>query len=301
MYGDDIYSKKDIEKCLSRKNCILAKKVSDPSRFGVLILNGEKVKGIVEKPKEFVSNMANAGLYVLDRKIFDVIKNVKKSERNEFELTDALSELAGIADIYCEEVKNFWCAVSYPWNILEANEYFLANEKEKIAESARIEEGAHLSGKVSVGSGTIIKKGAYIEGPVKIGNNCLIGPNCYLRGSTSIGNNCHIGQAVEIKNSIIGENTNVAHLSYIGDSIIGDNCNLAAGTITANLRHDFKNVKSLIKEEMKDTGRTKLGIIMGDNCKTGIHTSFYPGVKIGPGTWTMPADIIKKDLCSGKS
>ncbi|MDP3057480.1 MAG: DapH/DapD/GlmU-related protein [bacterium] len=204
--------------------------------------------------------------------------------------------MAGKTEVDYEEVKGFWHAVSYPWNLLEANEFMLSRNKPIKSKKSIIEKGAILKGKVSIGVNTLIKSGSYIEGPVMIGKNCIIGPNCYLRAFTVIGNNSHIGNAVEIKNSIIGGNTNVAHLSYVGDSIIGDNCNLGGGTITANLRHDWKNIKCMIKGELKDTGRQKLGVIMGDNCKTGIHTSLYPGVKINPGCMTLPGDIVKRDL-----
>jgi bifunctional UDP-N-acetylglucosamine pyrophosphorylase/glucosamine-1-phosphate N-acetyltransferase len=137
--------------------------------------------------------------------------------------------------------------------------------------------------------------GTYIKGNVIIGENCLIGPNCYLRGNTSIGNGCHIGQAVEIKNSIIMDNAKVPHLSYIGDSVIGKNSNLGAGTITANLKHDNENVRSVVKGKIVDTGRRKLGTIIADDVHTGINTTIYPGRKIWPGVSTLPGEIIDKD------
>jgi len=117
-----------------------------------------------------------------------------------------------------------------------------------------------------------------------------------LRGTTAIGDNCHIGQAVEIKNSIIGDNTDIAHLSYVGDSVVGDSVNFGAGTIIANLRFDGGNIKTPVNNVIQDTGRRKFGAIVGDNCKTGIHVSFYPGVKINPGSQIPPAEIIKRDI-----
>ena len=77
------------------------------------------------------------------------------------------------------------------------------------------------------------------------------------------------------------ENTNVSHLSYVGDSVIGSNCNIAAGTNIANLRFDNQSVKTKIKNQMIDSGRRKLGSIIGDSVKTGINSSFSPGVKVG--------------------
>ena len=178
--------------------------------------------------------------------------------------------------------------------MLETNEFFLNRIKKKI--KGIIEKNVTIKGEVVIAKGTLVKSGAYIEGPVVIGENCVIGPNCYIRASTSIGNNSKVGNAVDIKNSIIGENTCIAHLAYIGDSVIGDNVNVAAGVITANLRHDGKNIKTPVKGKIVDAGRRKLGAIVGDNVKLGINTSIYPGRKIWPDKTTLPCEIVKKDI-----
>ncbi len=296
MFGDDLYSGKDIKKLLNYKNAILAGRVKNPQCFGVLKKREDIFCEVVEKPKKFISDLVSIGCFIFSKNIFNVLDEIKLSKRNEYELTDAYNLLTKKEEVKIIEVEDYWLPMTYSWNLLEANEFILSRIKSQKDKNAKIEKGATLKEKIIIGKNTLIKSGSYIEGPVVIGNDCAIGPNCYLRSGTTIGNNCHIGQAVEIKNSIIGDNTNVAHLSYVGDSIIGENCNLGAGTITANLRHDWKNIKCMIKEELKDTGRQKLGIIMGDNCKTGIHTSFYPGVKINPGCMALPGEIIKRDL-----
>jgi len=72
--------------------------------------------------------------------------------------------------------------------------------------------------------------------------------------------------------------------------------NLGAGTITANLRHDGRNHSSSVAGELLDTGRRKLGVIIGDNVHTGIHTSIYPGRKIWPEKSTLPGEIVRKDI-----
>ena len=72
-------------------------------------------------------------------------------------------------------------------------------------------------------------------------------------------NECRVGQSCEIKNSILFDGCAVPHLSYVGDSIIGERTNFGAGTITANVRHDGGTIKSMVKGEMIDTGRRKLG------------------------------------------
>lgn len=158
-----------------------------------------------------------------------------------------------------------------------------------------VEDGAVIKGIAVIGKGTVVKSGSYIEG-LLLSEKIARLPNCYIRGSTSIGNNCKIGNAVEIKNSIIMDNTHVGHLSYFGDSVIGENVNIGAGTITANLKHDNENVKSMYNNVLVDSGRRKLGAIIADNVHTGINTSIYPGRKIFPGKTTNPGEVVKKDV-----
>jgi bifunctional UDP-N-acetylglucosamine pyrophosphorylase/glucosamine-1-phosphate N-acetyltransferase len=186
-------------------------------------------------------------------------------------------------------------AITYSWDLLRANVEAMTSRKSYVQES-----GAHASlyvdGRLQVGKGTKILPGVVIEGDVIIGDNCKVGPNCYIRGSTSIGDKCHVGQAVEIKNSILLPGTNVGHLSYLGDSILGEKVNFGAGTITSNLRHDGGAHRSPIEGQMVDTGRRKLGAIIGDGVHTGIHTSIYPGRKLWPKTSTLPGAIVDKDI-----
>jgi len=186
-------------------------------------------------------------------------------------------------------------AIIFSWDLLRANVEAMTARKSYVQES-----GAHASlyvdGRLQVGKGTKILPGVVIEGDVIIGDNCKIGPNCYLRGSTSIGDKCHVGQAVEIKNSILLAGTNVGHLSYLGDSILGEKVNFGAGTITSNLRHDGGAHRSPVEGRMVDTGRRKLGAIVGEGVHTGIHTSIYPGRKLWPKTSTLPGAIVDKDI-----
>jgi bifunctional UDP-N-acetylglucosamine pyrophosphorylase/glucosamine-1-phosphate N-acetyltransferase len=134
---------------------------------------------------------------------------------------------------------------------------------------------------------------------VKIGKNSQIGPNCFIRPATSIGDGCHVGNAVEVKNSIIMDGSNAPHLNYVGDSIIGENTNLGAGTITANLRHDRGNVRVEVKGRLEDSGRHKLGAIIGHNVKVGINVSIYPGRKIGSNSFIGPGAIVDRNVPQG--
>ncbi|MBN2452444.1 MAG: hypothetical protein JXR77_18810 [Lentisphaeria bacterium] len=159
-----------------------------------------------------------------------------------------------------------------------------------------VREGVVVDGHLALGTGSVLLPGVYIEGNAVIGRDCKIGPNCYIRGSTAIGDGCHIGNAVEVKNSILMQGAAIGHLSYCGDSIIGERTNFGAGTITANFRHDGAGHRSMVGGTLRDTGRRKLGAIVGDDVHTGIHTAIYPGRKIWPHQWTLPGEVVRKDI-----
>lgn len=185
--------------------------------------------------------------------------------------------------------------ISYPWDMLRMNaEIVGAMDTTEI--KGEVSSMAHINGHLRLGKGSEILPGVMIEGNVVIGDHCRIGPNCFIRGNTSIGDHCIIGNAVEVKNSIIYPHSTIAHLSFVGDSIVGAHVNLGAGTIISNFRHDGKNHKMMVDGALLDTGVQKLGAMIGDGVHTGIHTSIYPGRKIGMGRTTAPGTVVQHDL-----
>ena len=185
--------------------------------------------------------------------------------------------------------------VNYPWDLLRMNEEVLAlmDETSLLGEVSPL---ASVSGVVRLGNGSRILPGTVIEGPVLIGANSRIGPNAYIRGSTCIGSNCFVGNGAEVKNSIIYNNTYISRQCYVGDSIIGTHVTLGAGTCTENHRHDGRHHISIVQRKPVNTGRLKLGAILGDGVRTGVNTSLEAGVKIGIARTTAPGSVISKDL-----
>lgn len=294
LNGDMLIGQEDLKALISRTEeaVICVKEVENPSDFGVLETDDGRVVRIIEKPKNPPTNLANAGIYLFRQSIFDFIDRTRASVRNEFEITDSIQMLidSGAAVGY-SPLEGRWIDIGYPWDLLKANEYLLKGLEGSC--EGTVEPNATVKGEVVIGKGTLIRNGSYIEGPVIIGENCDIGPNCFIRPSTAIGNHVRVGNAVEIKNTIIMKDTHVGHLSYVGDSVIGHRCNFGAGTKVANLRHDGKNIKVMIKNRILDSGRRKLGVIMGDDVHTGINTSINIGTIMEKGRYTYPGEVVK--------
>jgi len=276
-------------------------RLANPSEFGLVELEGDRVVKIAEKPlgRAKAAGWVNAGVYVLDDEVFRAIKRTEVSKRAEYEFTTSLQHVIDEGN----EVKaatiaeRDWMDVGRPWDLLEANERALSALSYRV--EGTIEKGAVLKGTVSIGEGSVVKSGCYLEGPIHIGVGCQIGPNARIRPCTSIQDRVLVGAFCEIKNSVIMNGTKIPHLSYVGDSVVGEDCNLGAGTIAANIRFDEETLKMRVKGRLHDSGRRKLGVIMGDRVLTGINVSILPGVRIGAASWLGPGTTISEDVSSG--
>ncbi|MHA1275605.1 MAG: bifunctional sugar-1-phosphate nucleotidylyltransferase/acetyltransferase [Candidatus Helarchaeota archaeon] len=304
--GDIILSAKILTQLIqhyntySQKSIISGVKVPDPSSYGIIYFDAQTgvAQKIVEKPSPEnlpEEPLTNAGLYIFNPSIFAAIEETPKSPRGEVEITDSIQLLIDNGEILkVFQINDFWIDIGKPWDLFDANQYFLSQIPLQI--EGTIEKNVQILGKVGIGKGTLIRSGSYLKGPLIIGQDCDIGPNCFIRDYCCIGNNVRVGHACELKNTIIFDNSSIPHLSYLGDSIIGSHVNLAAGTITANLRFDKRPVKLTIKGMRVDSGKRKIGAIIGDYVQTGIGTTLMPGVKIGPHSLIGPNVNVWKDV-----
>lgn len=268
--------------------------VSDPSRFGVVEMKGDTVIGLEEKPRKPKSNLINAGIYIFQPQIFDLISKTPASPRGEYEITDTLKMLIKEEEVHGYRLDEEWIDVGSSWDLLKANEILLKGLESKI--EGEVSKNATLIGPVQIGKGTEILSGAHVKGPVTIGKDCEIGPNCRLRPSTYIGDGCKIGNGCEVKNSIIMDGSKVPHINYVGDSILGEKVNLGAGTKIANLRLDGKPISVTLKGKMVQTGLRKLGAIIGDDVRVGINASIDAGTIIGEETFIGMGAIVRGSI-----
>ncbi len=153
--------------------------------------------------------------------------------------------------------------------------------------------GAYLANdRILVGSNTIIEPGALVKGPVVIGDNTEIRQGAYIRGDCIIGNECVVGHTTEMKGSIMLDGAKAGHFAYIGDSILGNEVNLGAGTKLANLKMIPGTVSIRAGKEMVDTGRRKIGAILGDRTETGCNSVTSPGTLMGPRSIVYPGVAV---------
>ena len=203
---------------------LLLCEVKNPSQFGIAEIKDNQIMKITEKPKNPPTNLAVTGIYFLTPYIFEIIKKLKPSWRNELEIADALQMLIEEKkEIIYEIITDFWKDTGTPNDIIEANRIILENMNPIF--NGQKGENSVIKGKVIVGKGSVIKNNVKVYGPVIIGNNCTIEENTFIGENTSIGDNstlrdcsvsnsiimsdCLIDGKLEIKNSIIASNSKI--------------------------------------------------------------------------------------------
>lgn len=132
-----------------------------------------------------------------------------------------------------------------------------------------------------------------------LGAPCIIGPEtevrhcAFIRGSALVGANCVIGNSVELKNVILFDNVQVPHYNYVGDSILGYKSHMGAGSITSNVKSDKSLIVIHNGDERIETGRKKIGAILGDCVEVGCNSVLNPGTIIGRNSNVYPVSCVR--------
>ena len=108
--GDNLFSIEDLQIIKNNDDScyVVGKKIEDPSKYGVLVVENDRLLKIIEKPKTFVGDMINLGLYKFTPEIWLALDKVRLSERGEYELTDALTILAKERKVKVKSMKGYW-------------------------------------------------------------------------------------------------------------------------------------------------------------------------------------------------
>jgi len=202
---------------------ILLTRVPDPQMFGVAELIDGRVVRLVEKPQEPKSDLALVGVYMFSPAVFESVKRIKPSFRNELEITDAIQDLIDRGlEVRPHLVDGWWKDTGKLEDMLEANRLILDTVCRSIEGSVDAE--SRIEGKVVIEAGAVVER-SVIRGPVVIGAGARI-VHAYVGPFTSIGPRAEIRDS-EIEHSIVLEGSVISDLANrVEDSLIGRNCKI---------------------------------------------------------------------------
>lgn len=287
----------DTKRNSNNKAILLASEAEEKliSSYGSLKVRGDRVLGLVEKPKNNApSNLKVIGIYFLNQEFIKVLRSVKPQE---YSLETALDEFAKADQVRFVISRHEAVTLKYPWDLIELKNYLFKKLRRHISKKTDISKDAKIIGPVFIEDGAVIFDNAVIKGPCYIGRNSFVGDNCLIRNGSSIEQKVKIGAFMEIKNSLILEGSS-SHSGFIGDSIIGRNCKIGALFGTANVRLDRGYIKSMVKEADVETNLKALGAIIGDNTVLGSRVTIMPGVIIGNNVNIGPSTTVMKNIPS---
>ncbi|MBI2236994.1 MAG: glucose-1-phosphate thymidylyltransferase [Actinobacteria bacterium] len=221
---------------------IFLARVPEPERFGVAVLEGDRVARLVEKPKEHISDLALVGVYLFDTTVLEAAEAIRPSWRGELEITDAIQYLIDSGrTVRAEMVSGWWKDTGRPEDLLEANRMMLARQEPRV--EGEVDEASRLAGSVVVERGAKVIR-SEVRGPVIIGvgtviEDSVIGPDasisfdCTVAGShvadSIVMEGCTIRGVEGIAGSILGKHVEVRH-GEAGDGmhriIVGDQSRL---------------------------------------------------------------------------
>jgi bifunctional UDP-N-acetylglucosamine pyrophosphorylase/glucosamine-1-phosphate N-acetyltransferase len=277
---------------------VAAQRVSSYFPGGYLTFDGARVASIIEKPgagnepSDLVSIVAHG--FTSWQKLIAAIEAVAGQTDADDAYERALTHLMATTEFRAIAYEGRWAALKYPWHLLDVME-MLFDRWASGAESP----GPDYTEKDGVWYGRDVKvyHGGFASAPALLDHGAVIGNNALVRGSI-VGPSSVVGFGSEVARSYLGAGVELHH-NYVGDSVFGDHSSMGFGATTANFRLDGRTVPSRVRHERVDSGRMKLGLMLGEGAKIGVNTSMMPGVKIGAGAIVGANLRVSKDIPDG--
>lgn len=185
--------------------------------------------------------------------------------------------------------KDYLSEFTYPWEALAGISDLIL----EIGKTLPEDEFDHPAEDVWIAKDATVFSTAYIKGPCIIGHNTEVRQCAFIRGSALVGDNCVVGNSTELKNVILFDVVQVPHYNYVGDSILGYKSHMGAGSITSNVKSDKKLVVIKNEGELIETGRKKVGAMVGDGVEVGCGSVLNPGTVIGRNSNVYPLSSVR--------
>ena len=179
--------------------------------------------------------------------------------------------------------------VTYPWEALGDLAAFIralgatlpADEYERVGDSTWVHRTATVAPTAFLGDGVIVGERAEVRHGAFVRENALIGAGAV------------VGNSTELKNAILFDEVQVPHYNYVGDAILGYRAHMGAGAVTSNVKSDKTPVTVRVGDARVETGRKKLGALLGDGVEVGCHAVLNPGTVVGRGSRVYPLSSVR--------
>ena len=178
---------------------------------------------------------------------------------------------------------------TYAWEVLDELKSYIY----ELGETLDPEQFDHPAEGVWVAKDAKVFPSAYLGAPCIIDHEAEVRHCAFIRGSAIVGKGAVVGNSVELKNVILFDKVQTPHYNYVGDSVLGFKAHMGAGSITSNVKSDKTLVVVKDPDGPIETGRKKLGAILGDNVEVGCNSVLNPGTVIGRRSNVYPTSSVR--------
>ncbi|MDI6600155.1 MAG: NDP-sugar synthase [Thermoanaerobacteraceae bacterium] len=226
IFNSDIITDINLQKLINyhkEKNAkvtIALTRVDNPSAYGLVETdNDDRITAFKEKPRpeEITTDLINAGIYVFEKEILDLIPAGREISVEKEVYPGLLS--AGIR-MYAYKNSNYWIDIGTPHKYLELHNSIM----DGLFAYPFIER--NYKNNIFIGKNSYISPTTKLIPPIVIGDNCYIADEVIIGPRTVIGNNIEIRSGSYIRNSIIWEGCKIGRGSKLSNTIIGINCTI---------------------------------------------------------------------------
>ena len=196
---------------------IFLARVPEPERFGVAVLEDDRVVRLIEKPTTHVSDLALVGVYLFDDSILEAAETLEPSWRGEYEITEAIQWLIDHGrTVRAEMVSGWWKDTGRPSDLLEANRVLLSVVHPAV--EGEVDAASTLEGPIRLAPGAKVIR-SELRGPVVIGpdtviEDSVVGPNVSIERDVRIVRS-------EVEDSIVMEGCQIVDVQGLTGSILG--------------------------------------------------------------------------------
>lgn len=200
-----------------------------------------------------------------------------------------MTEIAELFDLTKTIASGLFEGKTYPWEVLsEIKAYIL-----KLGETLPTDEYDHPEEGVWIAKDAKVFPSAYIGSPCIIDHGAEVRHCAFIRESAIVGKNAVVGNSVELKNVVLFDSVQVPHYNYVGDSVLGYKAHMGAGSITSNVKSDKSLVVIKQPGAPLETGRKKVGAMVGDCAEIGCNSVLNPGTVVGRNAQIYPVSCVR--------
>ncbi|ELZ11166.1 nucleotidyl transferase [Halovivax asiaticus JCM 14624] len=278
VYGDQLVDAESIDAVVTAHGesaepaTLAALDRENVAEYGGLIVEDGRVREIVERPRDDRHYLLNAGIYVLEPRVFDAVR-VVDSGHGEQSLVDAIDRLIDEGAVRAVRTDGLWADATYPWDLLAITTALLNDGR--VADGVAPSETGGIDSSDGPGSPTIHET-AVLRQPVAVDPDCEIGPGAVVGPFVALGENVTVGANAVVERSVLDRDTRVGANTVVRDTVTGVGVEIGSGSTIPGGPGDVR-----VGEQVHVDA--PLGALLADRVTDGGGVTYAPGTVVGAG------------------